>query len=227
LLTKFIKLTLLLLGICVLSAAPVFADTTTFNFLIPTGNLLANSHTYSANGLSLTAFGFEHNFSATPASFLFSKNAGPGEMGLGLAGGIDNEISNLCSTCTSFISLNIGGLLASAAAKGVDVLSVTLNIDSITGIDAYHVRGGPANNTLGNITYVAASTSPTFDVPISGPTARPFVNIATSTTGTNGQSILLESVTVTTTPEPSSAGLLLIGFGALVAAGTLGKKLIA
>jgi hypothetical protein len=156
---------------------------------------------------------------------LFSKNDGPGQMGLGLAGGIDNEISNLCPTCTSFISLNIGAMIAAATAKGLDVRSVTLSVDSLTGIDQYDVRGGPAVNTLGNIAYVTRSTSPTFDVPISGPTARPFVNLGVGSTGTNGQSILLESVTVVT-PEPSSAGLLLIGFGALIAAGTLGKKLL-
>jgi hypothetical protein len=40
--------------------------------------------------------------------------------------------------------------------------------------------------------------------------------------------ILLDDLEVTTpTPEPNSAGLLLIGLGALVAAGTLGKKLLA
>jgi hypothetical protein len=171
------------------------------------------------------------------ANNLFSKKAGPENSGLGLVGGIEDEISNLPEAVAhgtvSFVQLNIAALLAFAGAKGLDVESVTLGITSLQPMERYTVRGSNASGGLGNINYgsfgATAGLTGTFDVPISGSGARPFINVSAQA---NGQSVLLESVTVETTtpaptPEPSSAGLLLIGLGALVGLGTLGRKLIA
>jgi hypothetical protein len=240
LLTKFIKFTLLVLDICVLSAAPVFADTThTFTFTSTPGPLM-HSETFTSTQLgrsgplSLTAAAWALT---SHSNNLFAKNGGPGNTGLGLVGGIEKEISNLpaavAAGTVSFVQLNIGAMLAAAAAKGLDIESVTLGIDSLNPPERYTVRGSNGVGAIGNINYGSfgptAGVSGTFAVPISGSTARPFINVSAHA---NGESVLLESVTVTTTsvtttPELSSAGLLLIGLGALVAAGTLGKKLIA
>jgi hypothetical protein len=233
LLTKFIKLTLLLLGICVLSAAPVFADQTfTFGFTSPLGNL-GPSHTYTSGGLSLTASGWARAFFPNN---LFAKSHGADEVGLGLLGGIDNEISNLpvhAPVGTAFVQLNIASMLAGLGGR--HLLGLSISMDSITERDGYSVLGGVPGSGLGDISFVHGSMSPNFTVPISnflpsgtcglaGATPCTFINI---TAGGNGQSVLLDNVQVVTTPEPSSAGLLLIGLGALVAAGTLGKKLLA
>jgi hypothetical protein len=238
--TKFIKLTLLLLGICVLSAAPVFADQTfTFTFTSPAGDLGTNSHTYLSGPLSLPVSGFSRSFFATN---LFGKNAPPpNEKGLGFAShfAIDHEITDLpdavASGTSSFVELNIGALLASIPA-GQRLDDLIIRIGSLQGADSYNLIAGDAANVLGTESIVQGSKAPSFNVPAEdffmstcgslGPSPCRFLNI---TPGGHGQSILLSEVDVvtTTTPEPSSAGLLLIGFGVLVAAGTLGKKLLA
>jgi hypothetical protein len=73
---------------------------------------------------------------------------------------------------------------------------------------------------------------PSCSFTLPNPDAFQFFNVRPGLGLNANSSILLNSVTVDTSspevvPEPSSAGLLLIGLGALVAAGTLGKKLIA
>jgi hypothetical protein len=213
---KFVKFTLFLLGICVLSTAPVCADTHTFTFTSTLGDL-GHTRNFTSGPLTLTATGWLTP--GAPPIFtvpgdLFAKS-GSNESGLGLALGPDHEIFG-----TGFIQLNLAALLASVPAPG-EVKGVSISMDSITLLDSYAIHGsnglagGPLGTTITNF-----HTAPTFAIPTSD-LGFHWLNVSASS-GT----VLLEDVEVTT-PEPSSAGLLLIGLGALVAAGTLGKKLIA
>jgi hypothetical protein len=222
LLTKFVKFTLLLLGICVLSAAPVFADQThTFTFTsIP--NPLGTSQTYmTTSGLSLTVSGFAPQF--VPRQLNVKTGAFP-EEGLGLVGGASGgEISAISGVSgIPFIQLDIGTMLAGVPPR--DVLGVSISMDSIQSGDSYAIRAGNAAHSLGTVTLANNRTAADFNIPISnleGPSAFRFFNVSAST-----GSVLLEDVEVVTTPEPSSVGLLLIGLGALVGLGAVGRKLI-
>jgi hypothetical protein len=145
LLTKFIKLTLLLLGICVLSAAPVFADTTTFTFVPPPlfgVSDLGHSHTFHSTGafsvpLTASGFFFNGNFTVYSPTDLSAKNFGGPDVGLGLIRGFSNEISSIPhgSFSLAFVQLDIGDMLKSLSTMlppGGRVEDVTLKFNSVT-----------------------------------------------------------------------------------------------
>jgi hypothetical protein len=140
-------------------------------------------------------------------------------MGLGLADGVDHEING-----DFFIQLTLRNILAASPS------GLSLSLSSLQGSDAYDIWGsatGCGNPCLLGTLLASNQTGTTITI-----TDRSFPIISITAAGFSPtDTVLLEDVDVTTTthtPEPSSAALLLIGFGALVAAGfTLGKKLIA
>ena len=199
------KFGLLFLGVCVLSAAPVFADsTTTFTFIGTLGNI-GPTDTFTAGSLSLVATGYS---APSMTADMWAKNLGPTEAGLGLAAEPQHEIAG-----TQFIQLNLTSILATNPS------SVSLSVQSIQAGEAYNVWGSNAAGTLGTELGMN-QTGATFTLPSLG--SFDFISLSAAS-----GNILLDNVEVVNTPEPSSAGLLLFGLAALVGAGTLGKKLIA
>ena len=98
-------------------AAPAPAITYLYNFDSPTGNL-GNTHSYTSNGVSISAAGFS---STGQAMDLYGKNTGGDEQGLGLnATSSDHEI-----TTSTFVQLNLSSLQAKATNP------LTLSIGSI------------------------------------------------------------------------------------------------
>lgn len=202
------KFALLFLGVCLLAAAPVFADSTTdFTF---TGNLgdIGQSASFTAGSLSLTATGYS---APGMTADMWEKNLGPIETGIGLASEIDHEISG-----TRFIQLNLTKILAA------NPYSVVLVIDSIEAGEAYNVWGSNAAGTLGT-SLASHQTSHTFTIPNLG--SFDYISITAPSDTSVFSNVTLEDVDVTT-PEPSSAGLLLLGLVTLLGAGTFGKKLL-
>lgn len=199
------KFALFLLAICFLSAAPVFADsTTTFTFTSTPGNI-GTTDTFTAGSLSLIATGYS---ASNVTVGMFAKNDAT-QMGLGLVNDIfnQNEISG-----ASFIQLNLSNILAAGPS------SISISMQSVTGADRYAISG---SNTAGVMGTVLATdlTAASFTLPDLG-----FQYISISAPAGN---VLLHDVEVTTpTPEPSSASMLLLGLFALLSAGTLAKKLI-
>lgn len=198
------KVALLLIGVCFLSAAPVLADSTQFTFTGTLGDIGPGPVTFTAGSLSLTATGW--SAPSTPAD-MFAKNTGPDEMGLGLAAEPQHEISG-----TMFIQLNIANILAANPSAG------SVSLESITGSDTYAVWGSHTAGVLGT-NLGTGLTGPSFTLPDLG--MFQFISISAPT-----GNVLLHDLDVTT-PEPSSASMLLLGLFALLSAGTLAKKLIA
>src|SRR5215469_6205237 len=196
-----------MLGVCFLTAAPVFADSTTFAFVGTLGDI-GKTDTFTSGSLSLVATGYS---APGMTADMWAKSEGPIETGIGLASQIHHEISG-----NMFIQLNLTQILA------VHPYSLVLVIDSIEAGEAYNVWG---SNTAGQLGMLLAShqTSRTFTLPDLG--TFDYISITTPSDTSVFSNVTLEDVDVST-PEPSSAGLLLWGLVALVSAGTLGRKLI-
>ncbi len=104
-----------------------------WNLSIPAGPL-GTSQGYTANGITITAYGFLN--SGAP-KLLYGKNDGPDENGLGFAGTVDNEIDN-----TDFIQLDLTGAIDSGAHNAQMIVA------SVQTGESFDVYG---SNTLGTI----------------------------------------------------------------------------
>jgi hypothetical protein len=226
--TKFIKFTLLLVGICVLAAAPVFADsTTTFTFTAPTTvplGLLDPSLTFRQGapptGLEFTATAYASP--GTVSSGLFGHGvtaAGTGGLGV-FEGGNDRAIRG-----SAFIQLDISELLE-AGAKSI---SISTSRSEPTGASDYNLFG---SNVAGSLGMRLPLNAPPATPPLTAPNSTPvpnfgqfkFISVGAVSGGSLLEDLEVTTPTTVTSTEPSSAGLLMIGLGALVAAGTIVRK---
>ena len=144
---------------------------------------------------------------------MWAKSDGPIETGIGLASEIHHEIAG-----ANFIQLNLTQILAAHPT------SIVLTIESIEAKEAYSVWG---SNTAGDPGMLLAwnQTSNKFTLPSLG--AFNYISTSAATLDKSVLSeVLIDDVDVTT-PEPSSASMLLLGLVTLLSAGTLAKKLTA
>lgn len=190
---------LLLLCVGLFFASTAFADTiNTFSFTIPLGDI-GTSDTFKAGILSVVLNGYA---APSVSTDMYIKAESATETGLGLASGLDREISG-----TEFVQLNLGSIFA-ASPK-----AFSLSLNSIQGGDSYDVWGSNIAGQLG--TLIAANQSG-LNFALVDPGTFQFIAI-TSPMGT----VLLDNLAVTTgvttgTPEPAtllllSLGLLLLG----------------
>lgn len=201
------KLAVAVLGAALCVASPGWATTITYDFsACPTGftcpTAIGTSQTYTAGGVTITAYGFN----ASGADNLYVKEGSGDESGLGLAdGGTDHEIKP-----GSFVQLDLSNL----AAKGVD--SGTLTIGSVQKGEAYDICTSTAIGTLG--TSCTPGTTNFTPVTISWSSSDPIVGL----TATNGDVLLVNSMTTEPTPEPGTVTLL--GAGALMLAAMMFRR---
>ena len=172
-------------------AAAANAATITCSFNSPTGDLGSASHPYSCGGFNITATAFG-------GGNLFGKNDGGDEVGVGITGNTDNEI-----TPNHFIQLDLQNILGNNP--------MTLIINSNTGIDRATIY---STNTAGAMTGGSAlfSNIASEGANTLNPTLR-YLDV-TATAG----DVLLGPLTFTTTssvPEPASLGLVGCGLFAL------------
>ena len=119
------------------SCSAACAAVTSFNFTVPAGQL-GNSQAYTANGVTLTAYGYNGSGATGTPRALFGKTAGGNENGLGIyATSADNEI-----TTSTFIQVDTNDLVAKGATN------VQMLIGSVQSGEGYDIYG---SNTLGTI----------------------------------------------------------------------------
>lgn len=190
------KLAALVLGAALCVASPGWATTITYDFGSGSPGAIGTSQTYTAGGITITAYGFN----PSGADNLYVKQSGGDETGLGLADGTaDHEIQ-----VGSFIQLDLTNL----AAKGVD--SGFLTIGSVQSGEGYSICTSSAIGTLG--TTCSTGNTNFSPVAISWSSADPIVGL----TATAGDVLLVNSMTTEPTPEPGTvtllgAGVLMLG----------------
>jgi len=182
------------------------AKAVNFTFQENGSNLdLGPTSTFTNSGFSLTASGFLTPSGAT--THLFAKDLGAGEIGLGIFGTTDNEITTsnfiqltLPTTPASNFQLVIGGSVS--GGEQMDVFFTTTPGD-LTGATLI----GSITATGGSVTVPAGDQSGFIDV--------------TSANNVGNGNVLLASVTVGAIPEPGSVALLAM---ALAGAGIEGLR---
>ena len=197
-----------LLAACafLVSATMAFGTTISITFNSITGDLGVTSQSYSNGGTTVTAYGY---VSGSPHN-LFGKNDGGDEVGLGLTGQPNNEI-----TATDFIQLDIRQL----AAHGFN--TAALFVGSTQGTD--EPWDLYASNTLGSLGAIKI-TSNTTDYPngvdISSLLGFKYIALTANPGGIGGQNVLLGAITAngpSRVPDSgSSVEILSIGMVALL-----------
>ncbi len=179
-------------------AAPAPAITYLYNFDSPTGNL-GNTHSYTSNGVSISAAGFS---STGQAMDLYGKNTGGDEQGLGLnATSSDHEI-----TTSTFVQLNLSSLQAKATNP------LTLSIGSVQKGEGWNIF---QSTSLGAKGTLLASGSTDFPATFKINPSDHYISIQAS-----GGDVLVSTLSATGksagVPEPGT--MLIVGTGLALAA---------
>jgi hypothetical protein len=186
-----------------LFVSPAFADTVdVFNFNVNAGDI-GKTDLLKKGLVQFLVSGFN---SPGVAGDIWEKNLGVTEFGLGLRDQTDHEIG---INGNDFLQVDISKLTANKSVEKVD-----FGINSIQLGESYDIWGSNTAGALGTL-IAANQTAPDFTVPLA-----PYQFI--SVTAGSGD-VLLNDVTVTATPEPSSA-LLFISGVCIVLAGKLFRR---
>ena len=183
-----------------LSVASAASATTTISFGTPGGSI-GTTHTYSAEGLSLTASGFDASGEAVG---LFGKNAGGDEVGLGLVNDPsgDHEIYQ----GKGFVQLDVSQLLGK-------VSMITFFTNSTTGGEQWSIFGSNIAGSYAGSAILTGTNESTGTLPGLG--KYKYYDFA-STSGRGGKNFLIGGVTLTGgVPEPATWALMLFGIGAI------------
>jgi PEP-CTERM motif len=176
---------------------------TTFTFQENGSNInLGPTSTFTLDGISLTASGF---LTAGGTANLFAKSQGAGEIGLGIFGSLDNEI-----TTSNFIQLTL-------PTTPPTPLQLILG-GSVSGGEQLNVLFNTVPGTLAGATLIGSITATGGTVTIPDANQIGFIDITSGNNLGNGN-VLLASATVV--PEPGTVALLSIG---LAGAGIAGLR---
>ncbi len=192
--------------------------TLTWNFDSPAG-VLGTSETYTENqfGLAVTAYGYTCTSSmltTCSAMDLYGKNNGPGEQGLGLANGGDNEIQT-----NQFIQLNLTNILNALP------LNQSLTIDSVQLGEGFAFYQSSTLGSVGTLLNTFVGTGPTqVSEPLTINAANgDYISVAAYNTG----DVAINSLSATVDPRnlnsPEPATLALVG-GALIGLASLRRR---
>jgi hypothetical protein len=145
-----------------------------WDFSQPTGSV-GTSHSYTVNGITITAYGFS---TSGYAQTLYGHNNGGDENGLGIYGVTNNKIDSY-----NFVQVDLKPIIDKGGTNAMMV------VDSVSTGETYSVYG---SNTLGSIGTLLISNSTLDDTPFAIPNFPNYRYI--SVKGTNTGLVLFESV---------------------------------
>jgi PEP-CTERM motif-containing protein len=171
---------------------------TTISFGTPSGSL-GYSHTYSADGFSVTASGF--NASDDPTS-LYGKNSGGDEVGLGLKN--DPSGDHEIYFGKGYVQIDVSALLGR-------VSDISFFTNSTTQGEQWSIFGSNSSGTYSGLALLKGTNESSANLPSLG--GYKFYDFV-STSRSGGKNFLLGGLTMTAAvPEPATWALLLLGFG--------------
>ncbi len=176
-----------------------------YNFTSPLGTL-GTSQSYTASGVTITAYGFN---GVGGTAKLYGKNDGGDEIGLGIAGGSDNEINKV-----NFVQLDLSNLWAN------NPTSLAMAFGSVQSGEGWKIYGSNTLGTLSTLLFSGSADYPTaFNFP-SIPNSYKYIGIQAS-----GGDVLIASLSGNIVPTPEPATYLLLGSTLLlVGAVTMRRK---
>lgn len=108
----------------------------TWNLNSPLGPL-GTSQVYSANGLTVTAYGYANS---GPARVLYGRNDANNESGIGISGTTENEIDG-----NNFVQLDLSAVIAAGAQNG------TMMVDSVQNGESFNIYGSNTPGSIGTL----------------------------------------------------------------------------
>lgn len=175
----------------------------TYDFSTPTGDL-GTQETYTNNGVSIVAYGFEGAFDSTR---LWGKNDGPGERGLGLKHEEDHEIDT-----HDFVQLNLSDLWDESPT------SVSVAIGSVQSRESWKIYGSNTLGSLGTLLFTGTTDAPATFGLVPMPSGYQYLGVRAG-----AGNVLVSSLTANTAPVPEPGPLALLASG-LLAVVVMGRR---
>jgi len=191
----------LLLGLLAGAVFVPIASANSYNFTAcPTSNpgctvnaALPPTVTYTSNGISITANGYSGvPGTLTPHNLFFKNGGSPAEIGLGMDGSTQNEI-----TPGLVIQLDLTNLAKAGVTSG------TLTIGSVQVGDSFQICNSAALGLIGTCSSaVAGNAVAIFTEAVTWSVADPIISVIAPGTTNPGNNVLLVEEFTTPTPSP-------------------------